>query len=126
MTKGGAYALGTQAYFEGWGVSIEIVGPYSDSSAGLGFGARRGLGKMRHIETRYLWLQDIIAQKALGPRKIDTEKKPSDVLTKAQTKAKLVSALEFIGQRPVTSDKGQRRRPSRSTTTSTGTRRGKV
>ena len=94
-TKCGAYALGTQAHFAYWGIEIRIAGPYSDNRAGLGFGARRGLGKMRHMETRYLRLHAMIARNALDPNKVGADDNPSDVLTKAQTKANVQEAMEF-------------------------------
>ena len=34
----------------------------TDSSAAKSFVARRGLGKMRHIEVRNLWLQQEVAE----------------------------------------------------------------
>ncbi len=106
MTRGGAYALGTQAYLEDWRSEIRMLGTLSGSSAFLRFGACRGPGKMRHMEIRNLWLQDMIAKWPLEPKEIDTNKSPLGMLTKAQTNAKLEQVMEFIGQRPVPKARG--------------------
>ena len=41
----------------------------SDASAALGIIQRQGLGKMRHIDTSYLYIQQINAEKVLKSRK---------------------------------------------------------
>ena len=39
---------------------------YADASAALGIVQRRGIGKVRHIRTQSLWLQEAHATKRLG------------------------------------------------------------
>ena len=34
----------------------------TDSSAAKGFVTRRGLGRQRHVSTRFLWLQDKVSK----------------------------------------------------------------
>ena len=41
----------------GWEVE---VGVWTDSSTAKGVAARRGLGKLRHVELRYLWVQEVV------------------------------------------------------------------
>ena len=55
---------------------------YADASAALGIIQRRGIGKMRHIQTQCLWLQEAHATKRLRFEKIDGSRNPSDLLTK--------------------------------------------
>ena len=81
LTKGAAYALGIQSHFRDWGVELKIL-IRSDSSSGLSFSSRRGLGRMRHIQTRYLWLQERVAAKHLRLEKVRTDMNPADILTK--------------------------------------------
>ena len=57
LTKGAAYALGAQAAFGDIGLHAQVV-LYSDSSAARALAARRGLGRSRHIQRRFLWLQE--------------------------------------------------------------------
>ncbi len=56
LIKGAAEGLGLQAVMAdlGWEVKVKV---WSDSSAAGGMAARRGLGKNRHMEVKFLWLQ---------------------------------------------------------------------
>ena len=59
---------------------MEHVG--TDSSAAKSFVSRRGLGKMRHIEIRHLWLQkEVLEGKVLVSKVLGTES-PADIMTK--------------------------------------------
>ena len=54
----------------------------TDSSAAKSFVCRRGLGKMRHLEIRDLWLQKEVMEGRLEVSKIKGEENPSDLMTK--------------------------------------------
>ena len=54
----------------------------TDSAAARSFVSRRGLGKMRHIEVRDLWLQREVLRGRVEVSKIPGESNPSDLLTK--------------------------------------------
>ena len=54
----------------------------TDSSAAKSFVCRRGLGKMRHIEIRDLWLQKEVREGRLKVRKISGSENPADLMTK--------------------------------------------
>ena len=58
---------------------------YADASAALGIVQRRGIGKVRHIRTQSLWLQEAHATKRLAYEKIDGSRNPSDLMTKHLT-----------------------------------------
>ena len=60
------------------GEDIKVV-LRSDSSAALSIGGRQGLGKLRHLETGYLWLQDVLTQKRLSIRKVKGTENPADL-----------------------------------------------
>ena len=81
LTKGVAYSLGIQSLFKDWGLNLEIEA-FSDSSSAISFAKRRGLGKNRHVATRYLWLQERIALKHLKVLKIGADDNPADIFTK--------------------------------------------
>ena len=55
---------------------------YADASAALGIAMRRGIGKVRHIRTQSLWLQEAHATKRLGFEKIDGSWNPSDLASR--------------------------------------------
>ena len=54
LTHGAAHGLGLRSYMAdlGFEMSLEILG---DSSAARAFASRRGLGRQRHVQTRYLF-----------------------------------------------------------------------
>ena len=54
----------------------------TDSSAAKSFVCRRGLGKMRHLEIRDLWLQKEVMDGKLEVSKIRGDENPSDLMTK--------------------------------------------
>ncbi len=57
LVRGACYGLGLQSRMKD--VLVEVkVRLHSDSSAARQFAKRRGLGQMRHVMTRHLWLQD--------------------------------------------------------------------
>ena len=73
--------LGLQSCAKDLGMVI-CAAVYADASAALGIIKRRGIGKLRHIRTQSLWLQEAHATKRLHFEKIDGLCNPSDLLTK--------------------------------------------
>lgn len=57
-----------------------VLGPYS--SAAKSFVARRGLGRIRHIEVRDLWLQQEVAKGVVKVVKVPGEENSADLMTK--------------------------------------------
>ena len=95
-SKAAQMALGLQSYLADWGVAARIeIG--TDSSGAKAFSERRGVGRMRHIATRYLWLQERIQTKHLRVRKVAGEDNEADVLTKALGEAAHVRWLRELG-----------------------------
>ena len=97
MTKGAALGLGVQALLKDWHVDVQVE-VASDSSAARGFGNRRGLGRQRHVQTRYLWLQERIAAKHLTVVRVGTDDNRADMLTKPVTSAVLHRHMQGINQ----------------------------
>ena len=48
----------------------------------MGMVARKGMGKLRHIEVGELWIQDAVRNKVLTVNKVKGEDNPADILTK--------------------------------------------
>ena len=80
--RGACTSLGIQSHHQDWMIDVSIQ-IYSDSAAARSVATRRGIGgRLRHLQTRHLWLQIRIA---LGHLKLDVvsgEQNPADVLTK--------------------------------------------
>ena len=54
----------------------------SDASAALGIIQRQGLGKLRHIATQFLWIQEKVRNDELDIVKVPGEQNPADLFTK--------------------------------------------
>eukprot|EP00973_Karenia_brevis_P061555 8559837-Karenia_brevis.AAC.1 len=57
----------------------------TDRSAAKSFVCRRGLGKIRHLEIRDLWLQKEVSDGKLVVEKVPGEENPADLVTKVLT-----------------------------------------
>ena len=55
---------------------------YADASAALGIVHRQGLGKLRHIDTSSLWLQQAARQKTIIFEKVAGDQNPADMAIK--------------------------------------------
>jgi hypothetical protein len=83
MVDGTARCLGARSMCAEIGVIAQ--GPillYADASAARAFASRRGVGKMRHLETRHLWLQSRVASREVVLGRVAGEDNPADLLTK--------------------------------------------
>ena len=55
--RGACTSLGIQSHYQDWMTDVPIQ-IYSDSSAARSVARRRGIGgRLRHLQTRHLWLQ---------------------------------------------------------------------
>ena len=64
-------------------VPVRIGRIKTDSSACIGMASRLGVGRVRHIETRVSWLQEVIAKSLLLSEKCDSDDNLADMGTKA-------------------------------------------
>ena len=81
LVKGGSTGLGIQSLLADYGINAAVT-IESDSNAAKGTVNRVGLGKARHIQTRYLWLQERVAENHLKVVHVPGKQNRSDVLTK--------------------------------------------
>ena len=81
VVKASGYGLAYQALMRDFGMDRKLT-VFTDSTAAMGIAARQGLGKLRHLETTTLWLQQAGRCKRLTLRKVLGEENPADVFTK--------------------------------------------
>ena len=55
----------------------------TDASAALAIVSRQGVGRVRHLDTSLLWIQEKAARKEIVHCKVDGKENPADILTKA-------------------------------------------
>ena len=79
--KGAAEAMGVTSLLGDFGVSIgcQLLG---DASVALGIIRRHGLGRLRHVDTPFLWVQEAAAQKRVAFDKVSGSVNPADGQTK--------------------------------------------
>ena len=80
--KGACEAIGIVGLIQdlrGQRTRIELS---TDSSAAKGIATRRGVGKVRHLEVRTLWLQDQVDRGFVKMYKINGLSNPADICTK--------------------------------------------
>ena len=89
--------LGYQALLRDLGVNVPLR-VWTDSSAAIGICSRQGLGKLRHLDTHTLWVQQALRTGRVDLRKVDGEKNPADLLTKhSLSRARLLKLVELFG-----------------------------
>ena len=81
IVKGSSEGLGMQSLLHDIGIDIPIK-VKADASAALGIVQRCGLGKLRHIHTNWLWVQDKARDKSVEYDKVVGTENPPDALTK--------------------------------------------
>ena len=96
LVHGAAHGLGLQAYLHDLGINLPLV-IESDSTSAKSFASRRGLGNQRHVQTRYLWIQDRVAANNFVIKKVATAKNVSDILTKVMDRSTLNKHMETLG-----------------------------
>ena len=70
-----------------------------DSSAAHAFFHRRGVGRMKHIDSRTLWLQDLIAAGGVRVKKIPRTQNLADMLTHTPSAKELEVFLPLMSLR---------------------------
>jgi hypothetical protein len=98
LVKAAAEGLGIQSLAKdlGWDFKVRI---WVDATAARGIACRTGLGKIRHMETKVLWVQDALKRGRFTICKIDGTMNPSDVLTKPASASEMKDKLAAVGAR---------------------------
>ena len=91
--------VGTIAKEMGFGEVDKVLVLGTDSAAAKSFVSRRGLGRMRHIEVRDLWLQAELAAGKVKVIKVKGDENPADLMTKFLRVEEIKDRLERMGVR---------------------------
>ena len=98
LTKGASQALGVMTLLEDFGLRTRSV-LHTDASAAIGIVRRAGLGKLRHLNARYIWLQDHLRGGLMDVHKVAGVANAADLVTKHLGPGKAKDHLEAIGVR---------------------------
>jgi hypothetical protein len=81
VVRGSGIALGMQSLLKDLGHELPVR-VWTDSSAAIGVCTRQGLGKLRHLDTHTLWVQQAVRSGRIDLRKVLGEENPADIFTK--------------------------------------------
>jgi hypothetical protein len=96
--KGCAEGIGIKSLLGDLGmeVKVEVV---QDSTAAKGTATRTGIGKIKHLDTGWLWIQDVVRAGLIVLRKINGKVNPADLMTKPKSAAEAARLSEALGYR---------------------------
>lgn len=97
LVKAAGAGLGHQSLLLDLGLELPVTA-WTDSSAAIGIASRSGLGKLRHLETHTLWLQEKVRTGSIVVRKVRGEVNPADLFTKhLPSREKVHQLLKLFG-----------------------------
>ena len=73
--------LGLSSMARDYGMEIQAR-LHVDATAAIGIAERKGLGKVRHLDTQSLWIQDAVRSKRVTLEKVAGPEHPADLMTK--------------------------------------------
>ena len=96
LVSAAAEALGEASLLKDWGIKVGVQ-MYMDATAGISLGSRRGLGRGKHIDTIFLWVQEYVAKGKIKIGKKRTSEMLADFLSKSVPENIILNALSEMG-----------------------------
>ena len=96
LAKGAAEGLGVQSIMRDFGMEIRVE-MHSDATAAIGIAQRQGLGRIRHVATADLWVQQRLKAGDFTVAKVNGLDNISDLMTKALDAVRIAKLLELMG-----------------------------
>ena len=96
LCKGAANGIGLRSVARDLGIQLTLK-VRSDATAALGIARRLGIGKIRHLDTSLLWIQQKIKDRDLVVDKVLGADNPADCLTKYVDRATMDKHLAAMG-----------------------------
>ena len=81
IVSGVSEGIGIQSILADYGVQANVH-VHTDSSAAIGITKRYGNGRIRHLQTQFLWIQGLIADSRVTIHKVGGKANPADLMTK--------------------------------------------
>jgi hypothetical protein len=95
LVSAASESLGDQSLAEDFGIRLNIR-IHMDATAGAAIGSRRGLGRVKHLSTVFLWVQEYVTSGKIRLYKVHTSENPADMLTKAVSGLSIRSVMESL------------------------------
>ena len=96
VVKASSTGLGCRALLADLGKKMQLT-MHTDAEAAKGIASRMGLGKTRHIQVHYLWVQERVRNGDLELRKVLGTENPADLLTKHLSSPDMLKYLSKFG-----------------------------
>ena len=96
MTRGAAAGLMSQQILQSIGFSKLDLSLLTDSTAAKGIANRSGSGKLKHLDIKDLWLQDVVRANRLRIKKEPSASNWSDLGTKSLTGTRIGELLQIM------------------------------
>ena len=96
LVSGLCQGLGEQSTLHDWGITIPMIG-FMDATTGLAIGSRHGLGKVKHIDTVFLWAQEVVTSGRAKLYKKPTVDMLADLFTKPLEAQRMLMLLSRMG-----------------------------
>ena len=96
LVKGSCEGLGLKQLLADMGVKMDVR-VWVDSSSAKAISERCGLGKVRHMDVRYLWLQEVRKGGGIKIMKIKGEDNPADIMTKPKGVEEITRLTKHVG-----------------------------
>ena len=96
IVKCAAIGLGARSMLADFGMCADVV-VRTDSSSGWAVGSRGGLGRLRHVQTRCLWVQQRVPEGDLRLKKEPGDTILSVALTKPLDEKRMTNLLTMMG-----------------------------
>ena len=96
MVAASAETLGVVSLMADMGLAVEGE-IFGDSTAALAIAQRQGIGKLRHVRTQALWVQEARAEGRLHYKKVLGSRNPADSLTKYMPATLMDQHMSTIG-----------------------------
>ena len=96
VVKASSVGLGCRALLNDLNMKTSIT-VHTDAEAAKGIASRTGLGKTRHIDVHYLWVQERVRNGDIVLKKVLGTQNPADLLTKHLTSPDMLKYLSKFG-----------------------------
>mgnify|MGYP003320391562 CR=1 FL=1 len=97
VLKGTVEALGLSALAEELGFELRVPRVGTDSTAAKGAASRHGLGKLKHLELKHLWIQELVRARRVVLVKEASETNFADLMTKHLEQERMTALLALGG-----------------------------
>ena len=96
LVTGASEGLGDVSMAKDFGVQLKLR-VFMDATAGAAIGSRRGLGRVKHIDTVFLWVQEAVGSGRFTIARKHTSENLADILTKAVDQNLLGKFMRVMG-----------------------------